>query len=122
MSPNLTSPGLLRSLSPSGLPPRPIALRVIRFAVFTWAVVRLTAMVIGIVGQPPVGTLLFSALVLALMWLDIRRRKERILYANLGIRPVMISIVVVVVAIVLETTLWMTIAAFAPDAPPEVDA
>lgn len=110
-----------------GLPPRPIAFRWIRSASSTWAIVRLMVALLSIPARPPLGSLTFVVVVLALTWLDARRSKEQILLANLGVRSLWLVGIVVVAVVGLEFLLWtilgtwMAIDALTPGPPPVGD-
>jgi hypothetical protein len=106
-----------------GFPPRAIAFRLVRSSVTTWAVVRLMIALLGIRARPPVGSLVFVVVVAFLTWWNVRRTRERLLYANLGIRRLTALAIVIIVTICLEILLWPILGTWAsPGAPAVGDA
>lgn len=91
-------------------PPAVLRSRLIRSTAFIWIASRATAFAVTIIAPPPAGSLLIIALVWFLVRFDIRRSGEVVLYQNLAVRTVFISMIVLVVATSLEIALWVGLA------------
>lgn len=91
-------------------PPVVLRLRLIRSTALIWIASRATAFAVTIIAPPPAGSLLIIALVWFLVRLDIRRSGEIVLYQNLAVRTVFITMIVLVVATLLEIALWVGLA------------
>ncbi|HST07780.1 MAG TPA: hypothetical protein VLJ83_06380 [Gemmatimonadaceae bacterium] len=84
-----------------------------------WAVTRATISLFLVLGGgsgvalPFVMIVLVVAAVVLLGWIDIRRQHERILLGNLGIRPLVVSVLLAAPAVIGETLLSAGAAVFA---------
>lgn len=95
--------------------PRPVVFRVARTSTFVWLVARAGMALLGVLVLGPLGRALFIGLVLWLTWFDIRATSERVLYADLGISPLGISLITILVAGSLEAAVAVSLQVFLPD-------
>lgn len=109
--------------------PGPILFRVVTAAALLWVVGRVAIFLLGCVWilqeglslipgalkdllvLSPLGAATFTGLLVAMTWIDIRTTHEQLLYGNLGIRPLHVSLIVVAVAAVLEGTMAIVVGA-----------
>lgn len=83
--------------------PAKVVRRVSVSTVAVWLAARLALGTVGILRVSALGAGGVAALVLALVWLDLRRNDEVLLYANLGISGLAISLIAVGLSFILET-------------------
>jgi len=82
--------------------PAPVVRRLCVSTAALWLATRMAMGAVGILRVSVPGAGGVAAVVLALAWLDLRRNDEVLLYANLGISGLAISLIVVVVSLTLE--------------------
>jgi len=107
---------ILRSSAQGGLIlPRRIVLRLAQRAAVAWLAGRAAALIVGELHMSLVGLVWFVPVVLALVWVDLRRSQERLLYGNLGVSPHQISAITLVVILSLEIPTELLISEFLGD-------
>ena len=89
--------------------PRPLLLRLVLTSAVMWLIVRVAGGALGIVKMSPHEVAVIAGLVLALVWIDIRAFRERILLGNLALSPLRISAIILVTTLVLEAVLIVSI-------------
>lgn len=82
--------------------PGPLARRLVLTGSAAWLAVRLALGLLGYAQVSYMGMLGVATVTLVIAWLDLRRNDELLLYGNLGISPMRMSVVVVSVALALE--------------------
>ncbi len=88
--------------------------RLARTALLAWVTVRVAVALLGTIHLSVLGIAFLAGLVLALVWLDIARSGERILYANLAVSPAAISALVVAVTLAVEVLAGAALALLLP--------
>ena len=76
--------------------------------------VRLGLVAVGVVDTSYVGIVGLAAVVVIVAWLDLRRNTETVLYANLAVSPVHVSVIVVVVTLLLELMIGTPLSGLLP--------
>ena len=94
-----------------------ITLRIVRNAAVVWLTSRVAIAMVPIIKLSPAATLVFLSLVLVLIWLDMMRTWERLLFANLSVSPVRLTAIALVVVSVLELGFATALATWLPGAP-----
>lgn len=84
------------------LPPRAILYRLVLTTAAMWFLVRLAGGALGIGLFSPPGTGVVCLLILGLIWVDIRAFREDLLFGNLAISRLAVSLVVLSVGLTLE--------------------
>lgn len=82
--------------------PTALMRRLATTAIVSWLAVRVALGILGLISLSYLGAAGLIALVLFVGWLDLSRNTERILYANLAVSPVRISVIIVAVALAVE--------------------
>lgn len=82
--------------------PGPLVRRLVLTAAATWMAVRLALGMLGYVQVTLIGAAGVAVATLVVARLDLRRNDEVLLYANLGVSPVPVGLLVVTVALTLE--------------------
>lgn len=81
----------------------PLPVRLARSTLLIWLLVRVViAVVAGLATFGPGEVVIVCLVTLALVWVDIRRFHERLLYENLGYPPLVISVTVLAITLILE--------------------
>lgn len=99
------------ALGVSPWPPALLRTRLIRSTALIWVACRATGFAVTVTAAPPAGPPLMIALVAFLVRFDIRRSRELTLFQNLAVHPALVVLIVVLVAAVLETLLWLGLSA-----------
>lgn len=95
--------------------PRPVVLRLALRAAAIWLTARVALLTIPLTHHTPSDLVVFLIVIVVLVHVDVRYKRENLWYANLGISPLAVSVVALTVVLVAEAALSYAFATWLPD-------